>query len=367
MKEKKGRLYKFYGKLTIRNKLLILCLPFVVLGYFLIFYSTTVIMFDQMKQMVYDQTEQNVMEKKKLVNTLLDNYNQATIKFLYYTDEVQEYLNTRQSVLSVEEQEKLTDMISYQIGSLITNNQDALMNVCIYNKFNELYINNAIYYNTIEQTNDFAEILKEAAEEKHGKPVLRINPVRKNMITFARNIYCCIRLVTILYSTEKICYTPSKTVLEDADMPRYIVTLTNDEIQELKAIIQKGGKGYRIKHAQILLKLDQKPENKAWTYDRIKDAYGAARSTIAGIAQRFVMGGMEAALGRKVQENRRRKVTGDVEARICAIACSEPPEGASRWTMQAIADELIRLEVVDYITDSTVCEVMKKMKSSRGS
>lgn len=179
--------------------------------------------------------------------------------------------------------------------------------------------------------------------------------------------YCCIRLVTILYSTEKICYTPSKTVLEDANMPRYIVTLTNDEIQELKAIIQKGGKGYRIKHAQILLKLDQKPENKAWTYDRIKDAYGAARSTIAGIAQRFVMGGMEAALGRKVQENRRRKVTGDVEARICAIACSEPPEGASRWTMQAIADELIRLEVVDYITDSTVCEVMKKMKSSRGS
>ena len=135
MKEKKGRLYKFYGKLTIRNKLLISCLPFVVLGYFLIFYSTTVIMFDQMKQMVYDQTEQNFMEKKKLVNTLLDNYNQATIKFLYYTDEVQEYLNTRQSVLSVEEQEKLTDMISYQIGSLITNNQDALMNVCIYNKY----------------------------------------------------------------------------------------------------------------------------------------------------------------------------------------------------------------------------------------
>ena len=143
-------------------------------------------------------------------------------------------------------------------------------------------------------------------------------------------------------------------------MPRYIVTLTNDEIQELKALIQKGGKGYRIKHAQILLKLDQKPENKTWTYDRIKDAYGASRTTIAGIAQRFVMEGMEAALGRKVQENRRRKVTGDVEARICAIACSQPPQGASRWTMQAIADELIRLEVVDYITDTTVCEVMKK-------
>ena len=72
------------------------------------------------------------------------------------------------------------------------------------------------------------------------------------------------------------------------------------------------------------------------------------------------MEGMEVSLGRKVQKKRHRKVTGDVEARICAIACSEPPEGASRWTMQAIADELIRLEVVDYITDSIICEVMNK-------
>ena len=138
-----------------------------------------------------------------------------------------------------------------------------------------------------------------------------------------------------------------------------MVTLTNEEIQELKALIQKGGKGYRIKHAQILLKLDQKPENKTWTYDRIKDAYGTSHGTIAGIAKRFVMDGMEAALGRKVQENRYRKVTGEVEARICTIACSQPLEGTSRWTMQAIADELIRLEVVDYITDSTICEVIK--------
>ena len=55
-------------------------------------------------------------------------------------------------------------------------------------------------------------------------------------------------------------------------MPRYHVTLTDTEIQELKSLIQKGGKGYRIKHAQILLKLDQKPENSSWTYDRIKEA-----------------------------------------------------------------------------------------------
>ena len=149
-------------------------------------------------------------------------------------------------------------------------------------------------------------------------------------------------------------------------MPQYIVALSDDEIQELGRLIQKGGKGCRIKHAQILLKLDRKPENKNWTYDRIKDAFGCSNETIAGVAKRFVMEGMEAALGRKQKQNRRRKVAGDVKARICAIACSEPPEGNTRWTMQAIADERIRLEVVEYITDSTICDVMKKTDLSRG-
>lgn len=149
-------------------------------------------------------------------------------------------------------------------------------------------------------------------------------------------------------------------------MVRYKVILTDEERMELQELIQKGGKGYRIKHAQILQKLDSIPENDEWTYNRIQDAYHATHATIAGVAKRFVTEGLEAALGRKKQENRYRKVTGEVEAKICAIACSDPPEGHSHWTMQTIADELIRLEIVDYITDSTVCEVMKKTKLSHG-
>jgi len=149
-------------------------------------------------------------------------------------------------------------------------------------------------------------------------------------------------------------------------MPRYVVRLTNEERKELDGLIQKGGKGYRIKRAQILLKLDKIPENKEWTYDRIQDAYKARHSTIAGVAKRFVFEGLEGALGRKDHSNHRRKVTGEVEARICVIACSDPPDGRSRWTMQMIADELVRLEVVDSISDTTICEVMKKMRSSRG-
>jgi hypothetical protein len=150
-------------------------------------------------------------------------------------------------------------------------------------------------------------------------------------------------------------------------MPRYNVTLTEEERQGLRALVKKGGKGYRIRHAQILLKLDQMLENEEWTYERIKSAYSTTNSTIAGVAKRFVFEGVEVALGRKKQENYHRKVTGEVEARICTIACSDPPEGRSRWTMQLIADELVRLEIVDSITDSTVCEVLKKTKSSRGS
>ncbi len=149
-------------------------------------------------------------------------------------------------------------------------------------------------------------------------------------------------------------------------MTRYHVTLTEEERKELQEQIQSGGKGYRIKHAQILLKLDEQPENEDWTYDRIGEAYSASRGTIAGVAKRFVMEGMEAALGRKKQENRHRKVTGEVEAQLTLIACSDVPEGKDHWTMQMIADELIRLEVVDYITDTTVCEVMKKTNLSRG-
>jgi len=149
-------------------------------------------------------------------------------------------------------------------------------------------------------------------------------------------------------------------------MARYNVTLTDDERNELHKLIQRGGKGYRIKHAQILLKLDDIPENKDWTYDRIRAAYGSTHATIAGVAKRFVLEGLEAALGRKKQENYHRKVTGDIEARIVAIACSDPPEGRSNWTLKLIAGELIRLEVVDYISDTTVGEVLKKTRQSRG-
>ncbi|MCL2292006.1 MAG: IS630 family transposase, partial [Candidatus Bathyarchaeota archaeon] len=79
-------------------------------------------------------------------------------------------------------------------------------------------------------------------------------------------------------------------------MPRYKFTLTDQEKEELEKLVQKDGKGYRIKHAQILLKLNHIPENNTWTNKRIQTAYNATNSTISGVAKRFVTDGMEAAL-----------------------------------------------------------------------
>ena len=84
------------------------------------------------------------------------------------------------------------------------------------------------------------------------------------------------------------------------------------------------------------------------------------------MAKWFVTGGGEAALGRKEQANRHKKIDGRVEAHIIAIACSQAPEGRERWTLQLIADELVRLGVVGSISDTAVMEILKKTNLSPG-
>ena len=88
--------------------------------------------------------------------------------------------------------------------------------------------------------------------------------------------------------------------------------------------------------------------------------------TVSGVAKRYVLEGMEAALGRKEQENRHRKIDGDVEAQIVAIACSEAPEGRERWTLQLIADEVVRLGIVESLSHTAVADTLKKTNFSLG-
>lgn len=152
-------------------------------------------------------------------------------------------------------------------------------------------------------------------------------------------------------------------------MKKYKVTLTADERQALHDLIAAGkAAALKLAHARILLKADAAPEGPGWTDDRIAEAVEVNLTTVERVRQRFVEEGLEAALVRKKQArpSRERKLDGDGEARLIALACSEPPQGRSAWTLQLLADKLVELQVVDSICDETVRQVLKKTNSSRG-
>lgn len=150
-------------------------------------------------------------------------------------------------------------------------------------------------------------------------------------------------------------------------MPKkYLVPLTQEERDDLQAMVDKGKTAaYKIKHANILLKADE--DGPAWIDEKIAEAFGCHRRTVEDVRKRFVKRGLSGAIERKDPENppRRRKLDGDAEARLIALACQEdPPEGRSRWTLRLLADELVELGVVDSISHETVRKTLKKTKSS---
>lgn len=143
---------------------------------------------------------------------------------------------------------------------------------------------------------------------------------------------------------------------------KYIVRLTDGERQELEKLVSKGkAPAYKIKHANILLAVDADGPN--WSDEQAAKAFRCHRNTVCNVRQKFVERGMEAALERKKQHkpSRERRLDGEKEARLIAIACSKPPEGRAKWTLELLANELIVLEVVDSISAQTVRRTLKKM------
>jgi transposase len=142
---------------------------------------------------------------------------------------------------------------------------------------------------------------------------------------------------------------------------KYVVRLISKERAHLQAVVSKGKvAAYRIKHANILLAADV--EGPGWPDRRIAEAFSCHPRSVENVRRRFVLEGLTAALERKkqVRPSRERKLDGDAEARLITLACSEPPEGRDRWTLQLLADALVRLEVVDSICDQTVRRTLKK-------
>jgi len=142
---------------------------------------------------------------------------------------------------------------------------------------------------------------------------------------------------------------------------KYIVRLTGQERQELENLIKKGKtQAYRIKHAHILLAVDADGPN--WPDHQVAKAYKCHQNTVINVRQRFVEQGFQAALERKKQQtpSRKRIIDGEGEARLISIACSKPPEGFAKWTMQMLADELVALKVVETVSGQTVWRTLKK-------
>ena len=140
---------------------------------------------------------------------------------------------------------------------------------------------------------------------------------------------------------------------------KYIVKLSQDEKEQLRKLVASGTHSARkLNRARVLLKADE-----GWTDGSIVKALDVSRPTVERIRRRFVLEGFEAALNqRSPRRTYERRLDGDAEARLIALACSCPPEGRSRWTLRLLADKLVVLEEVDIdsVSYETVRQVLKK-------
>lgn len=149
---------------------------------------------------------------------------------------------------------------------------------------------------------------------------------------------------------------------------RYKVTLTDAERQELRELISKGKAAARkLNHARILLHADEAEQGLKQSDVELSKHVHVSVPTIERVRKTFVEQGLEPALNHKrPYRTRSKKLDGEVEAQLIALACSAPPEGKERWSMKMLADKLVELDVVTSISDETVRLGLKKMSSNRG-
>ncbi len=143
---------------------------------------------------------------------------------------------------------------------------------------------------------------------------------------------------------------------------KYRVQLTEEERQELKALVSRGrAAAYRQTHARILLLSDEAQGDGAMKDEEIARSLQIGSATVERVRRRCVEEGVEAALGRREQLRRRpKKLDGSGEAHLIALACSDPPEGRASWTLKLLVDRLVEREIVASISPETVRQTLKK-------
>jgi hypothetical protein len=149
---------------------------------------------------------------------------------------------------------------------------------------------------------------------------------------------------------------------------RHIVVLSEEERARLHTMIGRGvAPASMLTHARILLKANQGEAGPGWTDAAIAVAVEVNPATVARVRQQYVMAGLDAALHRKPPARQyHRRLDGEQEARLVALACSAPPEGRKRWTLRLLAERLVALEVVETVSHETVRQALQQTGSSRG-
>jgi transposase len=152
-------------------------------------------------------------------------------------------------------------------------------------------------------------------------------------------------------------------------MKKYIVKLSTDERATLTKLITSGrGPARMFTRARILLKADQGLHGPAWGDQKISDAFDVTIQTVERVRKQLVEEGFDAVLSRRqyTQKKSRKKIDGDVEARLIALSCSEPPDGYVRWTLRLLADRIVELGYIENISHEAVRQTLKKTNLNRG-
>ena len=143
---------------------------------------------------------------------------------------------------------------------------------------------------------------------------------------------------------------------------KWIVDLSDDERGEVEALLRKGKASARLlTRARILLLAAEDRAD-----EEVAAVLHTSRSTVERIRRRFVEQGLAAALHERPRPGAVPKLDERGQATLIALACSNPPEGRTCWTMQLLANELVVRRVVGAISDEAVRRTLKKTGSSHG-
>jgi len=136
----------------------------------------------------------------------------------------------------------------------------------------------------------------------------------------------------------------------------FVVRLTEEERAKLGKFISSGKSSARSQtRARILLMADE-----GYTNNKIAEVLRTTRVRVNRIRKIYCQEGLDSAINEKSRVGRPPKIDGTIEAQATLLACSEPPEGRSSWTLQLIADKLIELKVIDSISAMSVQRILKK-------